>query len=923
MLLARLRFAWRVRASTAERGGIRKQWGWGYISQRSWTCTARLPRPKKEHVDVTQEYFERAASNESIDDESQTSAASNELTDHRPQTSFSPSVSPSGSYDDEQHAKVLCGLLKNNGEDPAPLRVLLQMLSKRKRNTSEQLGQHGHLTLLVTPHHAQCALDSNFPLEVLARLKSEPEDFPSSVKVVVAVVDGLPSPAWEKVTKSYQGMAYLWRPTEQEQGDGDSDVGGKALQSEATKPGSLFFYLSDPHSQSRLPSYSPWHRLQMPLAQTVFSTGLVSTCIRRRYAKSADQNAIDVPSQRLVLKTQEKLESYGVELPMSRIRGDTASSVEFVTPLIPITPLRRVENSMGNIIRKVSADTAHRISRARSEGDESVIETIPASTELEKMVSRYFEHLSLQPETVNVWALIVPEAVAERISFSILSNGSNTHKRHFFELSPETVAEFWPGTPEFTGPKYEKQMTEMFRLVRRGARLCRVLSGGGGWGKKAGLLSLDPDSEYSTRELRQDTGWNFDFDDESDHGVAKQQRQALGDIVREGDATMFFISPSEDHMPDLYKALGSGRENTQETLRRASFGTIPSTMDEIPNSNGSMEGKPHRFKLKHHSDFFGALSEGGMAMTIMGGRQPDSTTAQSHWAKGAEMPITSQSKLDIPFTRFNMDMHTARPPPSASDTSQRHYLRKPSEGDTSELNQRPVSIRKHGAKRTELHSPFFPRTAASRRSFSTSTRLSKRPPNKEERTFIKEQLKEWKARNEATDSNKESKGADVLRHVAITGKAAGSEAARLRKENMNSGLIRKHPCRYGEQEEAQGSRKPSVHQYPPTHTDNVFVVEQTPLRHGKSERPTRNKGAGETLITKYSASEGTQDKRRDNMAPLITKYPASEGYHDKGRDDTTQPRQKRNKTTEFDFKGLDLDLGEFEAFSQSRANYGK
>lgn len=70
-----------------------------------------------------------------------------------------------------------------------------------------------------------------------------------------------------------------------------------------------------------------------------------------------------------------------------------------------------------------------------------------------------------------------------------------------------------------------------------------------GLGQKAGLLSLDPDVHYSTRELRQDEGWKFDFDGVDDGSAAAteaQKNQALGQIVKEGESIMFLLAPNRN-----------------------------------------------------------------------------------------------------------------------------------------------------------------------------------------------------------------------------------------------------------------------------------------------------------------------------------------------------------------------------------------
>jgi hypothetical protein len=168
-----------------------------------------------------------------------------------------------------------------------------------------------------------------------------------------------------------------------------------------------------------------------------------------------------------------------------------------------------------------------------------------------------------------------------------------------------------------------------------------VLSGGGGWGKKAGLVSLDPDLEYSTRELRGDSGWNFSFgEDEGSSGIIKQQREALGEMINEGDSIMFLLAPqleesSLNNAPvETVQATGSGAKSAQ--LPTITFGPIPSTIDQIPSETSAVDGaRSSASSIRHLPHVFGVLSEGGMAIR----RRSNDVWGVSE----------TQSKLDVPF----------------------------------------------------------------------------------------------------------------------------------------------------------------------------------------------------------------------------------------------------------------------------------
>ncbi|RPA93817.1 hypothetical protein L873DRAFT_1830598 [Choiromyces venosus 120613-1] len=151
-------------------------------------------------------------------------------------------------------------------------------------------------------------------------------------------------------------------------------------------------------------------------------------------------------------------------LPSSHI--PTEAKVDAHLPLKQLTFARRIEAGMGNILKQTSTEAGS------LQG---------ASRELEKAVLDY----TSDPST--------PPLPAKLSIFARLTPHSPTAHENLF-----------------TAP---------------GARIHRVLSGGGGWGSKAGLLSLDPQSETQVQEFAK----NFEFG------------QGEG-IVRVGEYVQFFVA---------------------------------------------------------------------------------------------------------------------------------------------------------------------------------------------------------------------------------------------------------------------------------------------------------------------------------------------------------------------------------------------
>lgn len=493
--------------------------------------------------------------------------------------------------------------------------------------------------LLMTPTFAQHALDDHLPKAVFERLQLRKKPY-VSYQFTSAVVDRLPTTPDE--VEGAEGLAYMLLRNPPVADPADQTP----LQQSAQKPGSLTFrkpYVFRANKKIQWNDYE----LQLPLCQTVFSTGLVSTMVQREYAWDNQDHGLKLIGER-------KLESQILQLPVF----PTASSKLIVRlPLVPLTPFRKIDYAMGNIIRKLSSQPTWDIKPVedgkpalsalveRTEGEK---QDMPASQELEDAVSRYFEALDLPPETVSVWALVVPR------SADMSDGGRDLACLGFHGLltaDKEAISAAWhPKAP--AAAQMSSELHQLVRrLVSRGARLTKVLSGGGGWGKKAGLLSLDPDVQYSTRELRQDEGWQFNFDnfdDGSEAAAEAQKKQALGQIVKEGESVMFLLAPKEENLPQPVhshkKHLSSLAWQDKTKQLDFSFGVIPSSIDVVPQNADFDSSKA---VIKHYPGCFGMLSEGGMAVTIIDRKRET----------GSKRSSGGQTKLDIPFGRFNFQQY--------------------------------------------------------------------------------------------------------------------------------------------------------------------------------------------------------------------------------------------------------------------------
>jgi hypothetical protein len=520
-----------------------------------------------------------------------------------------------------------CTVLASNPKDTT-LQELLDRIP--------QFSQHQHATnfsdflLLVTPSYANTlrtqkhvieqALTRIFPLPTTHAHQKE------AARLVAAVVDRLPRPS--ALDESTVG-----------------DIGAEGIALRLIHDATT---ISNPHvsKDSRTTLYqnsAPFisfqldarstpenmrPTVQLPLANTIFQNGLPSTLIYRKYTVTKD-------GQSLVQMYEQLCDSHRVHLPRDDGRTD---QLALSVPLVPLTSARSVVACMGNIVRRLSANSG-------LTPEDSAKESILASHELEQSVTDYHKARGLSPRAVSVWALVIPE----KTFTGGLAMAAKT-------LGERDLSALWKSAsshdPDTSRPN-------ILTLLQHGARLHKVLSGGGGWGKKAGLLSLDPDTGYGEQPSAQTYTPGQHSTILSDQGdssfllhldrVFSGEPEDLRKIVNKGDYLQFYISPpassekssSDSHLQsDLF-------EPSSASPRTAEFGAIPSTVDDMPSvQQGSIKNK----RIQVYPNHFGALSETGMAI-FFGTSSPN--------GKGITPAADPATKVDVPFSRIRYQTHVA------------------------------------------------------------------------------------------------------------------------------------------------------------------------------------------------------------------------------------------------------------------------
>ncbi|PWY80510.1 hypothetical protein BO70DRAFT_315581 [Aspergillus heteromorphus CBS 117.55] len=366
------------------------------------------------------------------------------------------------------------------------------------------------------------------------------------------------------------------------------NVRGKAaaprrIRSMEAAESSLVFVIQN--GDTRLFSKSPTHEIGLRLANTIFVNGNENTLFGTRW--------VYTPSHGYALDQSVNLSSCVVTSNASAV------SDSFNLPLYPVGQRRRVISSMGNILRQLAKHT-----------DSQSSAPMPASSELEKELPRYIAEHGIVDQRVSVWALIEDS----EDGFQMDAN-TNTQK-------------------------------SLVSSIRKGGALHRVMSGGGGWGKKQGLLSLDPETTFLEADGRcgllglDDVFNNAHSPPDAppppppppsfDMPYFGDDLSALSQAARPGDYVQFFVSLEPDHVP--------AREHEDGSIS-FHFGVVSDAETVVQSTDSTKKD------LVVASNYFGALSE--RAITYL---QPMSG------AESAEVVQESSAKFDIPGCRVEVVM---------------------------------------------------------------------------------------------------------------------------------------------------------------------------------------------------------------------------------------------------------------------------
>ncbi|KAJ5590582.1 hypothetical protein N7450_004554 [Penicillium hetheringtonii] len=330
-------------------------------------------------------------------------------------------------------------------------------------------------------------------------------------------------------------------------------------------------------------------QIGLRLAHTIFVNGKESTLLGMRW--NWENTANDGGSYTLA----ESIDLSNCIVKSSSGVADIQSTMTL--PLHPVGQRRKVISSMGNILREVSKST-----------DPNSLAPMPASSELEKELPRYIEDQDIVDQRVSVWALVEkPEATVSCSQDGLLDS------------------------------------------VFNGGKLHRVMSGGGGWGKKQGLLSLDPeigfpgttgqvDLNHLDDLFNHSTSTTSELPPRFPDGIVGDDLSMLSQVAAEGDFIQFYASVESTPLQQNQPRQNKGLDDVSYC-----FGVV----SEAEQMNSETSQAPQA-GLTALPNAFGALSE--KAITYSRSMPPSIDEGQETkvWMPGPN------TKLDVPGCRVTL-----------------------------------------------------------------------------------------------------------------------------------------------------------------------------------------------------------------------------------------------------------------------------
>ncbi|KAK7924485.1 hypothetical protein PG985_006539 [Apiospora marii] len=345
--------------------------------------------------------------------------------------------------------------------------AVLDCLERQLKSSGHGSGlSHDAAVILASPEFASWSEDQGFMSQLLGTLhqrqrqkRAGATSGPGEARtdVLFGVVDGIADPH-HLHGKPHQGLSILYGGSTASLLPSLWDQGKVAGRGDPDKASAVEFTA---HEAESIDGQEVPTNVTLPLANTLFQNGRRSTLFASRWLSPS------AAGRQMELEWREEKSHQEV----SCLRG--LRKMPLRIPLMPLAPPRKIVAGLGNIVRQVEIDGV----------------VSPASKELEMLIPQIFEkraaragELDQAPSPIGVWAWVLPAHLVEKMSYDSA----------FRTYQSNQDAEEWRLDVDARGI-YEELLTHECRMYK-------ILSGGGGWGAKQGLLSLDPETTYAAPE---------------------------------------------------------------------------------------------------------------------------------------------------------------------------------------------------------------------------------------------------------------------------------------------------------------------------------------------------------------------------------------------------------------------------------------
>ena len=331
-------------------------------------------------------------------------------------------------------------------------------------------------------------------------------------------------------------------------------------------------------------------------ANTIFSNGSEATMFRTR-----------MEYHQTGFRSEEGSTSFTRRIEVSEIRitHPKIPNQSLFIPVSPLTKPRRVTSSMGNVVSQL-------------QDPQNPNQEMPASTELEPAVSKFLSDHGTA--SAGVFAYI------KNVQSTLDVPPKEETQSALVEAGDTNVPPITPGQVDWA-------------TALQSGTLRKVTGGGGGWGKKRGLLSFD-----AVTDLNETTESSYSFD--HDYDASPMSR-----IAKAGDTIQFFATlpfPPKDAASRLAFGMTQPSAESRTTFRHPEvsemiqIGKIPPAAEHISKVDTEKYGR-----WSFGQNFLGLLSEGNVSIFNDKGKEEQEIVDDSMAAASA--PV-GRTRLNAPFS---------------------------------------------------------------------------------------------------------------------------------------------------------------------------------------------------------------------------------------------------------------------------------